>query len=196
MNCVNVLCAKKKCYSPIHIMFLVISYHLYVMFQVVCAVHFIAIRLPSKESLWLHCKVTGWCNPLSHYCRFAILLKTFIVRLEMLMRYSNSCNDCKTVHTVWELHSMFWGSVHSYFEKGCRKKCTRQSWKVLCVVLWSLFFKEIWKNGTRGCGRMFARVKGKQGTVHWSYLILPFACTFLPTTFLEIAVYRQKTCLG
>lgn len=51
MNCVNVLCAKKKYCSPVHIMFLVISYHLYVMFQVVCAVHFIAIGLPSKESL-------------------------------------------------------------------------------------------------------------------------------------------------
>ena len=32
------------------------------------------------------------------------------------------------------------------------------------------------------------------GTVYWSYPILPFgivACTFLPTTFPEIAVYRQ-----
>ena len=47
---------------------------------------------------------------------------------------------------------------------------------------------------------MFARAKGKQqkkfwqllsGTVYWSYLTLPFGivgCTFLPTTFLEIAV--------
>ena len=34
-------------------------------------------------------------------------------------------------------------SVYSYFEKGCRKKCTRQSRKVLGVVLSSLFFKEI-----------------------------------------------------
>ena len=52
--------------------------------------------------------------------------------------------------------------VDSFFEKGCRKKCTRQSWKVLWVVLSSLFFKEIWKNGTRGQGRMFASAKGKQ----------------------------------
>ena len=32
------------------------------------------------------------------------------------------------------------------------------------------------------------------GTAHWSYPILPFgivACTFFPTTFLEIAVYRS-----
>ena len=33
-------------------------------------------------------------------------------------------------------------SVYSYFEKGCRKKCTRQSRKVLWVILRSLFFKE------------------------------------------------------
>ena len=33
--------------------------------------------------------------------------------------------------------------VYSYFEKGCRIKCTRQTRKVLWVVLSSLFFKEI-----------------------------------------------------
>ena len=33
--------------------------------------------------------------------------------------------------------------VYSYFEKVCREKCTRQSWKALWVVLSSLFFKEI-----------------------------------------------------
>ena len=32
---------------------------------------------------------------------------------------------------------------YSYFEKGCRKKCTRQSRKVLWVALRALFFKEI-----------------------------------------------------
>ena len=53
-------------------------------------------------------------------------------------------------------------NVYSYFEKGCRKKCTRQSLKVLWVVLSLLFFKEIWKNVTRGHGCMFARNKGKQ----------------------------------
>ena len=33
--------------------------------------------------------------------------------------------------------------VYSYFEKGCRKKCTRQSRKVLWGVLSSLFFNDI-----------------------------------------------------
>ena len=45
---------------------------------------------------------------------------------------------------------------YSYFEKGCRIKCTRQPRKVLWTVLSSLFFKEIWKNGRKkgaGLGR-------------------------------------------
>ena len=37
----------------------------------------------------------------------------------------------------------FRDGTYSYFEKGCRKKCTRQSRKALWVVLSSLFFKEI-----------------------------------------------------
>ena len=53
-------------------------------------------------------------------------------------------------------------TTYSYFEKGCRKKCTRQSRKVLWVVLCLLFFKEIWKNVRRGHGSMFASAKGKQ----------------------------------
>ena len=52
--------------------------------------------------------------------------------------------------------------VYSYFEKGCRKKCTRQSRKVLWGVLSSLFFNDIWKNDERGHGRVFASAKGKQ----------------------------------
>ena len=34
-------------------------------------------------------------------------------------------------------------TIYSYFGKGCRKKCTRQSRKVWCVVLSALFFREI-----------------------------------------------------
>ena len=52
--------------------------------------------------------------------------------------------------------------AYSYFKKGCQKKCTRQTRKVLWVVVSSLFFKEIWKNGTRVHGHVFASVKGKQ----------------------------------
>ena len=52
--------------------------------------------------------------------------------------------------------------IYSCFEKGCRKKCMRQSRKVLWVVFSSLFLKEISKNGRRGHGHMFASAKGKQ----------------------------------
>ena len=52
--------------------------------------------------------------------------------------------------------------IYGYFEKGCRKKCTRQSRKVLWVALRAMFFKETWKNGTVGHGHMFASTKGKQ----------------------------------
>ena len=53
--------------------------------------------------------------------------------------------------------------LYSYFEKGCRKKGTRQSRKVFWVVLSLLFFKEILREWhERGHGRMFANTKGKQ----------------------------------
>ena len=98
--------------------------------------------------------------------------------------------------------------LYSYFEKGCRKKCTRQSWKVLWVALRALFFKEIWKNGTRGHWHMFASIKGKQQkkirqlqslrTVYWSYPILPFrnvAYAFLLKTFLETVYWLTSQYL-
>ena len=46
----------------------------------------------------------------------------------------------------------------SHFEKGCRIKCTRQPRNVSCVVLSSLFFKEIWNNSNRGHGHICLRV--------------------------------------
>ena len=38
----------------------------------------------------------------------------------------------------------------------------QQSWKVLWVVLSSLFYKQIWKNGRRGHGLMFASARWKE----------------------------------
>ena len=52
--------------------------------------------------------------------------------------------------------------VYRCFKKGCRKKCTRQSQKVLWVVLSALFSKEIWKNGMTGPESMFASANRKQ----------------------------------
>ena len=119
MNFINVLCAKKMLFIFIHTHHVsghVISSLYHVSSCLCCSFHCHSTSRQRSKSLWLHPKVTG-CNPLSHYSRFAILLKTFIVSLEMLMRYNNSCNDCNTVRTVWELLSMFWGSV--YIEKTC-----------------------------------------------------------------------------
>ena len=117
MNFINVLCAKKMLFIHTHhVSGHVISSLYHVSSCLCCSFHCHSTSRQRSKSLWLHPKVTG-CNPLSHYSRFAILLKTFIVSLEMLMRYNNSCNDCNTVHTVWELRSMFWGSV--YMEKTC-----------------------------------------------------------------------------
>ena len=48
--------------------------------------------------------------------------------------------------------------IYSYFEKGCRKKCTRQSRKALWVVLSLLFFKDIWKNWYESPEEMCLRV--------------------------------------
>ena len=63
-------------------------------------------------------------------------------------------------HTTLQVPSC--SLVYSDFEKGCRMKCTRQTRKVLWVVLSSLFFKEIWINGTRGHRRIFVNAKEKQ----------------------------------
>ena len=119
MNFINVLCAKTMLFTNTqHVSCHVTSslYHVSSSICLCCSLHWYSTSRQRSKSLWLHPKVTG-CNPLSHYSRFAILLKTFIVSLEMLMRYNNSCNDCNTVRTVWELLSMFWGSF--YIEKTC-----------------------------------------------------------------------------
>ena len=52
--------------------------------------------------------------------------------------------------------------MYSYFENGCRTKCSQQSRKELREIMSSLFFKKIWKNGTSDGGRMFASAKGKK----------------------------------
>ena len=73
------------------------------------------------------------------------------------IRAGTMSDVCQQMWRPWKL--LF---IYSCFENGCRKKCTRQSRKVLWVVLSSLFFKEIWKNGRRGHGLIFESAKGKQ----------------------------------
>ena len=58
------------------------------------------------------------------YCTFSLILNSMEINIDISI-------DEDTI------------LVYSYFEKGCRTKCTRQSRKVLWVVLSSLFFKEI-----------------------------------------------------
>ena len=73
--------------------------------------------------------------------------------------------------------------VYSCFEKGCRIKCTDNPW----VVLSSLFFKEIWENGTRETVDICLRVLKESNKSNWS-------CTFFPTTFLERFVLSRFHC--
>ena len=65
-----------------------------------------------------------------------------------------------TIHAVSTMYSILYRQIYSYFEKGCRKKRTRQSWKVLWVILSALFFKEIivWE-ATDLCLRMLKESK-------------------------------------
>ena len=77
--------------------------------------------------------------------------------------------------------------LYSYFEKGCRKKYTRQSRKVLWV--------RMAREAIVVCLRVSGSTATVSGIVYWSYPIFPFgilACTFFPTTFLEIAVYFKR----
>ena len=85
-------------------------------------------------------------------------------------------------------------SVYSYFEKGCRKKCTRQSRKVLGVVLSSLFFKEIWRNGTRGKDVCFRMLKESSNRRFDSYFVSNSVLIISHITFRESRVdifFRQ-----
>ena len=52
--------------------------------------------------------------------------------------------------------------TYSYFEQGCRKKCTRQSRKVLWVVLSALGSSKKSERMARGATDMFSSATGKQ----------------------------------
>ena len=95
--------------------------------------------------------------------------------------------------------------TYSYFEKGCRKKCTRQSRKVLWVILRSLFFKESQDRMAReamdSCLRVlkesnksrFDSQKVRNSVLLISHITLrDCRVQFFPTTFLEIAVYKTS----
>ena len=106
-------------------------------------------------------------------------------------------------------------AVYSYSEKG-RRKSARDNPDRDCGWFWvrrsSQKFERMAREAMDVCLRVLREATKEfltvtvPGTVYWSYLILPLgivACTFLPTTSLEIAVYELKEkhearvfCLG
>ena len=93
--------------------------------------------------------------------------------------------------------------VFSYLEKGCPKKCTRQSPKVLWVVLSSLFFKKFERTARsreaidvslrmlkESINRRFDSCIVRNSVLIISHITFRNcrACRFLPITFLKIAV--------
>ena len=67
-----------------------------------------------------------------------------------------------TQRHLFMTHVHFYVFLYSYFENGCRKTWTRQSRKVLWVVLRSLFFIEILKEWHERPWTMFPSAKAKQ----------------------------------
>ena len=79
--------------------------------------------------------------------------------------------------------------AYSYFKKGCRKRGTRQSQKVLWVILSSLFFKEISKNGKRSHGRVFASAKKSNKSRFDSYSVRKSALIISHITFRDCRLH-------
>ena len=94
--------------------------------------------------------------------------------------------------------------LYSYFEKGCRKKCTQQSRNkgiVGGVFCSSKTFERMARETMHVCLRVLKEINKEgstatvSGTVYWAYLMLPFgivACTAFSTTFLEITICFQR----
>ena len=93
---------------------------------------------------------------------------------------------------------------YSYFEKGCRKKYTWQSQKVLWVFWVHCYSKKLGRvaqetmDGTYVC-LWVIKQHNKSTFDSYSVLIIPYpiltfgivACTFFPTTLLKTAVPEQ-----
>ena len=94
--------------------------------------------------------------------------------------------------------------MYTAISKKVVGKSARDNPKRYCGWLSSLFFTEIWKNGTWGHGHTFASAKGKHwqinstATIVTNSVLIISHVTFrdcrvhiFPTTFLEIALYSQ-----
>ena len=130
----------------------------------------VRLKRLSMDKIALNTLTSNWRN--LRWQKFHTGFEFWIINLLKLSELT--WLDCKQQYSLGEdfIQTTFWWHLitlpcsytilYSYFEKGCRKKCTRQSRKLLRVALRALFFKEIWKNGTGGHGHMFASTKGKQ----------------------------------
>ena len=129
-------------------------------------------------------------------CFLAILLMVCpSLVLFMVKRLIGSCwvvshNFCIKVTWLWATKGLvLFITPYSCFEEGCRKKWTRQSRKVLWVVLSSLFFKEIWKNGTRGHGPCLKVPKESNKTKFDSYSFRNSVLIISHITFRDCRVH-------
>ena len=132
-----------------------------------CVVWLVSITQPKKRLVQL-CVLCGWhyqnksypavlidCDSSIIICHFLKTVfkfsfeKLFKIVLKSLLKYSLSIYCFIFFVTTTTILTPpppppYWNpKIYSYFEKGCRTKCTRQSRKVLWVVLNSLFFKEV-----------------------------------------------------
>ena len=69
------------------------------------------------------------CKQSSYYATF-LILKRFFILIQLIRQILKQFPPQGRFIAL---------GIYSYFEKGCRKKCTRQTRKVLWVVLSSLF---------------------------------------------------------
>ena len=178
-------------------------------------------------TLFQHCNAV--CNSRAAQLGFTIkMILSHVILLNKLLTISDfilalyvvSKSGKNLKHRISQNNPKRWlacimlSQVYSYFEKGCRKKCTGQSRKVLWVVLSSLFFQRNLKEWyerpwTYVHGQNHARITAyriyKRSTVQKitkkkkrNSVLLISRTTFrdyrvhiFPTTFLEIAVYRK-----
>ena len=90
------------------------------------------------------------------YARWTQLMKFWIWNCVTTVPFGRPTSVRHSLFAILSDH-FFWNScIYSYSEK------LQQFRKVLWVVLSSLFLKEIWKNGRKRHGRMFASAKGKR----------------------------------
>ena len=90
------------------------------------------------------------------YARWTQLMKFCIWNSVTTVPFGRPTSVRHSPFTILSDH-FFWNScIYTYSEK------LQQFRKVLRVVLSSLFLKEIWKNGRKRHGRMFASAKGKR----------------------------------